>query len=99
MIAPEHIRRFEEAMRTEHPFAPLHELASSLRDGGTSQFDLYLLFEHFFILVQDNEPNNEVLYEAITDNMDLIWGWCSSDRSLFETTINEDELKRYRQQA
>ncbi len=97
MIAPEHIQRFEDALRTEHPFRPLHELAVSLRDAGTSQFDLYLLFEHFFILVQEKDPDNDDLHEAIASNMDCIWGWGS--QQLFETTIDQEELKRYRQQA
>ena len=97
MFASEHICRFEAAMRADHPFESLHALAVSLRDEGLSQFDLYLLFERFFIFIQDNEPKNEVLYETITDIMDLIWGWCSPGRGLFETTIDQNEFDRYRE--
>ena len=97
MISPEHIRRFEEALHTERPFDSLHPLAVSLRDSGSSQFDVYLLFERFFILVRDASPKSEQHYDAVADNMDLIWGgpWAKGG-ALYGAEIDEAALEHYR---
>jgi len=100
MISPEHIRRFEEALHTECPYDSLYHLAVSLRDSGVSQFDLYLLFEHFFIQVRDAVLENEQRYDAVADNMDLIWGgpW-AKDGALYGVEIDKTALEHYRHQA
>lgn len=41
MNRPEHIRRFEEALRFPNPHEGLYRLAISLRDEGVPQIEIY----------------------------------------------------------
>jgi hypothetical protein len=82
--APEHIQKFEEAMRAANPEKSLYHLAVSLRDEGMSQTDLYALFQKFQVQTSGEDPR----YDAIVDTMDLIYGgsWAKG-HALFSTEL------------
>ena len=75
MSATKHTQAFDEALGSPNPTEELYRLAVSLRDQGLSQFDLYLLFEQNQIATPGEDPK----YDAIVENMELIWGgpWAS----------------------
>jgi hypothetical protein len=95
MIPPDHLHRFEEALRANQPGQALYDLAISLRDGGTSQLDLYDLFSHFFVLLQDTSPDDEATHTAITDVMDEIW----FPRRLYPTGLSNEKVDDHRRKT
>src|SRR5688572_24676118 len=92
MIEPGHISRFEVAVRSQDPRSELYALAVSLRAEGVTQIDTYLLFAHFQEATDGDDPR----YDAIVDNMDLIWGgpWAKG-HGLFPTELTNDEIRRH----
>jgi hypothetical protein len=96
MSAAAHRQAFEEALRSASPTEDLYRLALALRDQGVSQHDLYLLFEAFQVATPGEDPK----YDAIVDNMELIWGgpWAKG-HGLFPTEISEKALNEYRNKS
>jgi hypothetical protein len=82
--APEHIERFEKAMRAANPAGALYDLAVTLREEGASQLDLYALYQKFQVQTSGDDPR----YDAIVDTMDLIHGgtWAKG-HALFPTEL------------
>src|SRR5271170_6041420 len=88
MSAPEHIQRFEEAMRSAAPAVVLFQLAASLRDEGVSQADLFVLFQKYQTETSGDDPR----YDAIVDTMDLIWsGPWARGNALFPSELQLPE--------
>jgi hypothetical protein len=96
MKRPEHMQRFEEALQSESPGSQLWKLAHSLRDEGVSQLDLYLLYQHYHLLMQDDDPRED----AIADTMDIIWGggWAKG-RELYPHELSGQEIEDYNASA
>lgn len=91
MISSEHIQRFEMALNSERPLCNLRGLAMALRDEGVSQVDLYMLFSHFQTMAAADDPR----YDAIVDNMDLIWGGCvAKGHALYPTTLTDEDVRQ-----
>jgi len=91
MISPEHIQRFERALNSERPLCNLHGLAVALRDEGVSQVDLYMLFSHFQTMAAADDPR----YDAIVDNMDLIWGGpLAKGHALYPTILTDEDIRQ-----
>lgn len=89
MVLPEHIQRFETALRSGNPAEEIPRLAASLRDEGVSQGELYVLFERFLTENSGNDPT----YDAIADSMDLIWsGPWTKGKGLFPTELTDIEV-------
>ncbi|MDB5387121.1 MAG: hypothetical protein JWM11_2767 [Planctomycetaceae bacterium] len=89
MASEEHRRRFELALSSEDPDNALYELAATLKSEGMGQVAIFHLFSEF----QQNVSYNDQRYDAILDNMDLIWGgpWAKG-RSLFKTELTNAEI-------
>ena len=92
MIDSTHRLRLEAALGSMNPTEALYALACALRDDGVSQIDLHLLFEHFQKATAADDPR----YDAIVDNMDLIWGgpWAKG-RDLFPTELTGEILRHH----
>ena len=90
MITDEMRMRFEAAMQDTNPRAALHALAVMLKSGGTRQVELYHLFSEYLQKIDGNDPR----YDAIADNMDLIWGgaWAKGN-ALFEEELTEADVR------
>jgi len=62
----------------------------ALRDEGVSQVHLYALFSHFLMTTPPDDPR----YDAITDNMDLIWGGAiAKGHALYPTTLTNEDVR------
>ncbi len=99
MKHPEHMQRFETALRSASFRKELWDLAHALRDEGVSQTDLYFLYEHYFLLF-NQKGEDDPKEDAITDVMDIIWGggWAKG-RSLFPRQLSDEELAEHRTSA
>lgn len=93
MNRPEHVQRFQEALRSKEPSEELYRLAVSLRDEGITQIELYELFSQFQMATSSDDPR----YDAIVDTMDLIYGgpWAKGG-ALFPTELSEEKLNEHR---
>ena len=71
-------------MRAANPAGALYDLAVTLREEGTSQLDLYALYQKFQVQTSGDDPR----YDAIVDTMDLIHGgpWAKG-HALFPTEL------------
>jgi hypothetical protein len=77
----------DEALATETPSKSVYELAKALRDEGVAQLDLHFLFESYMEKTEDHE----VLYDAVVDTMDEIWGggWAKGG-GLYPTDLSNE---------
>jgi hypothetical protein len=93
MISSEHHAKFEQALGSLDPAARLYQLATTLRDEGVSQIDLYTLFSHYLQKTSGEDP----LYDAIADPMDIIHGgpWAKG-RDLYPEPLTEESIKSER---
>ncbi|WP_020474959.1 hypothetical protein [Zavarzinella formosa] len=85
-------RRFEQALSSSEPSAALSVLAVELKIEGMGQAAMYRLFaEH-----QQTMNSNDPCYDAILDQMNLIWGggWAKG-RALFEKELTEADLANF----
>ncbi|VTS07654.1 hypothetical protein [Tuwongella immobilis] len=82
-------QRFEQALESANPAVALDELATALQTAGMGQLAMYRLFAHF----QQQIPADDPRYDAILDQMDLIWGggWAKG-RARFETELTSADL-------
>ena len=82
-------QRFELALSSTDPSAALHELAKTLRAEGMHQIAMYHLFAEFQRMIDGNDAR----YDAILDNMDLIWGggWAKG-RALFDIELTNADI-------
>src|SRR5436309_1484471 len=89
MTADRHRRRFELALSSPDPSAALHDLAKALKAEGMGQVAMYHLFAEF----QRKTDGADRRYDAIADNMDLIWGggWAKG-RALFEKELTDADV-------
>jgi len=73
-------------MRAANAVEALHDLAVTLRDEGTSQMDLFALYQKF----QEQTAGDDPRYDAIVDMMDLIRGgpWAKG-HALFSTELGD----------
>jgi hypothetical protein len=81
--------RFETALASPNPSSALRELAKSLKAEGMGQVSLYHVFAEFQQKIDCDDPR----YDAIIDNMDLIWGggWAKG-RALFERELTSADI-------
>ena len=87
---------FEKGLKAPQPLAALEALAKSLKSEGMSQVAIYLLFEEY----QMNAEGNDSLYDAIVDNMEIIWsGPWAKGRGLFDTELTSEQIQRERERA
>ena len=77
--------RLEVALQQAEPGRAVCELAHALRDEGTSQLEMYRLFDEFRAIHESDA--DETLYDAILDTMDYISGWCSPGSRLYDTEL------------
>lgn len=96
MSLPEHVERFEIALSSENPGEELLKLATSLRDEGVSQVEIYSLFEQFQVVTKGEDPR----YDAIVDTMDLIYGgpWAKG-HGLFAAQLTLEQINEHRKKA
>ncbi len=82
-------QRFELALTSPDPAAALNELAKALKAEGMGQAAMYRLFAEFQQTTDDDDPR----YDAIVDNMDLIWGggWAKG-RALYDTELTGADI-------
>lgn len=81
--------RFEQGLADARPDAALHALAKSLKAEGVGQVAIYRLFAEYQIKTDGNDPR----YDAIVDNMDLIWGgpWAKGG-ALFDKELKDADV-------
>jgi hypothetical protein len=71
----------------------LFNLACRLRDSGSAQVELYLLFSHF----QQRLSPEDLRYDAVADTMDLIWGGPrAKGYELFPKELTEAAIPKHR---
>ena len=89
MSAERNRQRFELALSSTDPATALHELARALKSEGMTQVAVYHLFAEFQQKIDGNDPR----HDAISDNMDLIWGgsWAKG-RALFEMELTDADI-------
>src|SRR3954470_17421692 len=89
MTADRDRQRFELALSSLNPSVALHELAKALKAEGMVQVAMYNLFAEFQRKIDSDDPR----YDAILDNMDLIWGgaWAKG-RALFESELTDADI-------
>src|SRR4051812_49284315 len=82
-------QRFELALASFDPATALHELAKALKAEGMGQVAMYHLFAEFQRAIDGDDPR----YDAVVDNMDLVWGggWAKG-RALFETELTDADI-------
>ena len=73
--------RFDRALRSVRPTDELLALARTLKAEGMYQADMFELFDAYRAAHHDDA--DETRYNAILDTMDVITGWCSVDRRLW----------------
>jgi hypothetical protein len=90
----------DAAKATKEPAVTLLEVARELRDAGTTQHELYVLFDAHQLRHKDDADKSS--YNALRDTMDFITGWCSRDhpdRLFAPTYYPHSEAKRARHEA
>lgn len=89
MVIDEMRVRFERGLRDVQPHTALRGLALALKGEGVSQVAVYRLFSEFQVKTDGNDPR----YDAIVDNMDLVWGgaWAKGG-ALFDTELSESDV-------
>lgn len=82
--------QFEQALLLPDPTESLRQLALKLKSEGVGQIEMYHLYTEFL----QNSDSSETLYDAIADNLDLIWGggWAKG-RALFEKTLTNEDVR------
>ena len=70
-----------EALASKHPGTAVHELAKQLKNDGMKKDEMYELFSRLLKTIDQDE--DEIRYDALTDTMDLIVGWCCQANALF----------------
>lgn len=82
-------RDFEQALTDAQPQYALSTLATTLETDGVDQVTIYHLFAEYLPTID----GNDVRYDAIVDNMDLIWGgaWAKGG-PLFETELGDADI-------
>ena len=70
----------EEALQSPEPLQPLLMIARQQAEQGTSQAELYAVFLDRL----KRHRGDEALSTALEDVMDLISGWCTPDRRLYD---------------
>jgi len=90
MVDPTHIGVFKTRLRGFAPREALLTLARQLRDGGSSQLELYFLFSYFQQRLSPEDPR----YDAVVDTMDLIWGGeRAKGCGLFSSALDEASVQ------
>lgn len=81
--------RFQLALASPNPAIALYELAKTLKAEGIAQVAMY----HLFVDFQQKLDGGDPCYDAVVDNMDLIWGggWAKG-RALFETELTNADI-------
>lgn len=74
--------KLQRAIGSEKPSNALETLARELKSLGWKQQDLYELFSEFLRTITDDR-----MADAVRDTMDVIVGWCSPSRALFDTQL------------
>ena len=89
MTAERDRQRFEQALASPDRATALHELAKALKAEGMGQVAMYHLFAEFQQRIDGDDPR----YDAIVDNMDLVWGggWAKG-RALYETELTDADI-------
>jgi hypothetical protein len=82
-------QRFELALGSPDPTTALHELAKAFKAEGMGQVAMYHLFAEFQRKIDCDDPR----YDAIVDNMDLVWGggWAKG-RALYDTELTSADV-------
>jgi hypothetical protein len=82
-------QRFALALASPNPAVALHDLAKILKDEGMGQVAMYHLFAEFQRMIDGDDPR----YDAIVDNMDLVWGdgWAKG-RALYEAKLTDADI-------
>jgi hypothetical protein len=81
--------RFEQALVDMQPHVAWHKLAKLLKSEGVDQVTIYRLFAEYQAKTDGNDPR----YDAIVDNMDLIWGepWAKGG-ALFDKALTDADI-------
>lgn len=79
-------QRIEGALQTATPEESLVALALEMKGQGTSQQEIYALFETQLLRCRDS---NETFFDALANVMDRIVGWCRPEQRLFDTELRK----------
>jgi uncharacterized protein YjbI with pentapeptide repeats len=74
--------RFRRALDSTDVKESLYALAAALRDEGETESEVLGLFSLF--QSDHHGDQDEALYDAILDTMDLVAGWCRPDAAIFK---------------
>jgi hypothetical protein len=85
MPKPTRRERFESALAETNPDRALSALAQSLKAEGTSQLEMYHLFNEFRAKLQDDDSPK---LDAILDTMDCIVGWGNPACWIFDQQLD-----------
>ena len=82
-------QRLEAALQSGSPAQAVTALAHALRDEGMGQAALYRLY----LQAHQTHNDNDMLYDALADTMDLIWGggWAKG-HALFDQALTQARL-------
>ena len=82
-------QRLQTALQSDSPAQAVAALAHALRDEGMGQAALYRLY----LQAHQTHNDNDKLYDALADTMDLIWGggWAKG-HALFDQALTQARL-------
>ena len=78
---PHHTDTLRAALETDTPFESALEFAKRLRDQGMRQEELTHLYSKELLL--HRESPDERKWNALTDTLDFIVGWCPQGNALY----------------
>ena len=86
-------QRLQAALQSDSPAQAVLALARMLRDEGMPQVALYRLYLDALQRHNEKASDNDTLYDALADTMDLIWGggWAKG-HALFDQALTQARL-------
>ena len=88
-------KRFEAALNSAEPEQQLIELVEEMKREGLSQVEIYFRFEER--LRPTLNDADERYYDALTNVMDCIIGFCAMDAALFAHYLTNEQIEKYRE--
>ena len=88
-------QRLQAALQSDSPAQAVLALARMLRDEGMPQVALYRLYLDALQRHNEKASDNDTLYDALGDTMDLIWGggWAKG-HALFDQALTQARLEQ-----
>lgn len=86
--------RLDAALNSSESEVELINLVHQLKAEGWSQLEVYDVFEtYMFSFPPEQEAESDVVCEVV----ERIYGWCGESWRLFPKTLDNDEIRKFRE--